>query len=47
MKIQRSLGIFGLVFILYFTTSGGPFTTETLLQKVRAVLDGERPGSAL
>jgi len=34
MKIQRSLGIFGLVFILYFTTSGGPFTTETLVSQV-------------
>src|SRR5438477_6201551 len=34
MKIQRSLGTLALVFILYFNTSGGPFTTETLVSEV-------------
>ena len=32
--IRRSLGTLSLVFILYFTTSGGSFTTETLIQAV-------------
>ena len=34
MKIHRGLGTLGLVFILYFTTSGGPFTLETLVHEV-------------
>lgn len=34
MKIQRSLGTVALVFIMYFNTSGGPFTTETLVRDV-------------
>jgi amino acid transporter len=34
VKLQRSLGTVSLVFILYFTTSGGPFTTETLVKSV-------------
>ena len=34
MKIQRTLGVVGLVFIMYFTTSGGPFTIETLVSEV-------------
>lgn len=34
MKIQRTLGTVALVFILYFNTSGGPFTTETLVRAV-------------
>ncbi len=34
MKRQQSLGTLGLVFVMYFNTSGGPFTTETLVQSV-------------
>ena len=34
MKIQRSIGTLALVFIMYFNTSGGPFTTETLVRDV-------------
>src|SRR5437016_12822197 len=34
MKLPRSLGTLSLVFILYFTTSGGPFTTETMVRSV-------------
>ena len=34
MPLRRSLGTLSLVFILYFTTSGGPHTTETLVHEV-------------
>jgi len=34
VPLRRSLGIAALVFILYFNTSGGPFTTETLVHEV-------------
>jgi amino acid transporter len=34
MKIQRRLGTLALVFIMYFNTSGGPFTTEALVSEV-------------
>lgn len=34
MKLQRSLGTLALVFILFFCTSGGPFTIETLVVAV-------------
>lgn len=34
MKLQRSLGTVALVFVLFFCTSGGPFTTETLVVAV-------------
>jgi len=34
MKAQRALGTWALVFVMYFNTSGGPFTTETLVQQV-------------
>ncbi|MEP6990697.1 MAG: APC family permease [bacterium] len=34
MKLIRSVSTLSLVFILYFTTSGGPFTSETLVQSV-------------
>lgn len=34
MRLRRSLGTLSLVFILYFTTSGGPYTTETLVKSV-------------
>src|SRR5436305_465342 len=34
MPLRRSLGTISLVFILYFTTSGGAFTTETLIHSV-------------
>ncbi len=33
-RLRRSLGTLPLVFILYFTVSGGPFTTETLVHSV-------------
>ena len=33
-QLRRSLGTFGLVFILFFSTSGGPYTTETLIHSV-------------
>src|SRR5436190_688764 len=32
--LKRSLGTLSLVFILYFTTSGGPYTTEGLVHEV-------------
>src|SRR3954462_5813906 len=32
--LRRSLTTLPLVFILYFSTSGGAFTTETLVRKV-------------
>src|ERR1700733_4117280 len=34
MALRRSLGTLSLVFILYFTTSGGAYTTETLIHSV-------------
>ncbi len=34
MKLIRSVSTLSLVFILYFTTSGGPFTSETLVHSV-------------
>lgn len=34
MKLTRSLTTLSLVFILYFNTSGGPFTTEALVRQV-------------
>src|SRR6476661_3457622 len=34
MALRRSLSTLSLVFILYFCTSGGAFTTETLVQSV-------------
>ena len=34
MKLDRSVTTLSLVFILYFCTSGGAFTTETLVQSV-------------
>lgn len=34
MRLQRSLGTLSLVAILYFTVSGGPFTTEGLVHAV-------------
>jgi len=34
VKLKRSLGTLSLVFILYFSTSGGPHTTETLVHDV-------------
>jgi amino acid transporter len=33
-KIPRQIGTLGLVFILFFSTSGGPYTTETLIHSV-------------
>jgi amino acid transporter len=34
VRLKRSLGTLSLVFILYFSTSGGPHTTETLVHDV-------------
>ena len=34
MTLRRGLGTVSLVFILYFTTSGGAYTTETLIHEV-------------
>ena len=34
MALVRSISTLSLVFILYFSTSGGAFTTETLVQSV-------------
>src|SRR3954471_12569506 len=34
MKLTRSVSTLSLVFILYFSTSGGAFTTETLVASV-------------
>src|SRR5438552_18976653 len=34
MALVRSIGTLSLVFILYFSTSGGAFTTETLVASV-------------
>ena len=33
-NLQRSVGLLALVFILFFCTSGGPYTTETLIHEV-------------
>src|SRR6187397_338054 len=33
-KLPRAIATVGLVFILFFCTSGGPFTTETLIHEV-------------
>src|SRR5258707_7676553 len=33
-KLPRTLGTLGLVFVLFFSTSGGPYTTETLIHSV-------------
>jgi hypothetical protein len=33
-QLRRNLGTFALVFILFFSTSGGPYTTETLIHSV-------------
>jgi len=34
VALRRGLGTLSLVFILYFTTSGGAYTTETLIHEV-------------
>ena len=34
LKLRRSLGTFGLVFVMFFTTSGGPYATEGLVASV-------------
>src|SRR5438034_10271574 len=33
-KLPRAIGTLGLVFVLFFSTSGGPYTTETLIYSV-------------
>jgi amino acid transporter len=33
-KLPRGIGTLGLVFVLFFSTSGGPYTTETLIHSV-------------
>jgi amino acid transporter len=33
-KLPRTIGTAGLVFVLFFSTSGGPYTTETLIHSV-------------
>jgi amino acid transporter len=33
-KLPRGIGAVGLVFVLFFSTSGGPYTTETLVHSV-------------
>jgi amino acid transporter len=33
-KLPRAIGTVGLVFVLFFSTSGGPYTTETLIHSV-------------
>src|SRR6188508_2177664 len=33
-KVPRAIGTLGLVFVLFFSTSGGPYTTETLIHSV-------------
>jgi amino acid transporter len=33
-NLPRAIGTLGLVFVLYFSTSGGPYTTETLIHSV-------------
>ena len=34
ITLRRSLGTFGLVFVMFFTTSGGPYATEGLVASV-------------
>ena len=34
LSLRRSLGTFGLVFVMFFTTSGGPYATEGLVASV-------------
>jgi len=34
LKLPRGIGTLGLVFILFFSTSGGPYTTETLIHSL-------------
>ena len=34
LSLRRSLGTFGLVFMMFFTTSGGPYATEGLVASV-------------
>ena len=33
-KLPRGVGTLSLVFIVFFCTSGGPYTTETLIHSV-------------
>src|SRR2546421_12250527 len=33
-RLPREIGTLGLVFVLFFSTSGGPYTTETLIHSV-------------
>src|SRR6266550_988598 len=33
-NLPRAIGTLGLVFVLFFSTSGGPYTTETLIYSV-------------
>src|SRR2546421_4201714 len=33
-KLPRGIGTLGLVFVLFFSASGGPYTTETLIHSV-------------
>ena len=33
-QLRRGVGTLSLVFILFFSTSGGPYTTETLIHSV-------------
>src|SRR5882757_8986574 len=33
-KLPRGISTLGLVFVLFFSTSGGPYTTETLIHSV-------------
>jgi amino acid transporter len=33
-NLPRAIGTLGLVFVLFFSTSGGPYTTETLIHSV-------------
>src|SRR5262249_50314254 len=33
-KLPRAIGTVGLVFVLFFSTSGGAYTTETLIHSV-------------
>jgi len=43
MPLRRTLGTLSLVFILYFSTSGGPHTTETLVHEVFFRLLNDEP----
>src|SRR5215471_15243591 len=33
-KLPRAIGTLGLIFVLFFSTSGAPYTTETLIHSV-------------